>query len=129
MQLYERLKYLRKNILKMTQDEFAKKINLSRSNLGSIETGMVNLTERNMIVICETFEVNEDWLRTGEGEVFREKTDEEEIASYMGRILKNSDVNADFQKRFIKIVSQLDSKSLRILIRFAEILAEENKKN
>lgn len=128
MQVYERLKYLRKSILKMTQDDFAKKLNLSRSNLASIETDKVSLTDRNIILICETFNVNEQWLRTGEGEMFREQSEEEEIASYMGKLLNNSNVNIDFQKRFIKALSKLSIEDWKIIEKFCDQLMLENEK-
>ena len=68
----ERVKYFRKNVKHMTQDEFAKEINLSRSNLGNIETGAVSITDRTLKAICESFNLSEAWLRTGSGPMYRE---------------------------------------------------------
>lgn len=65
----ERIKEIR-NRLDMTQQEFSKKLNMSRSNLCSIEAGRVNLTSRTINDICEKFHINEHWLKTGEGEMF-----------------------------------------------------------
>ena len=41
MDIGERIQYFRKEISKMTQAEFSKKINMSRSNLANIEKGAV----------------------------------------------------------------------------------------
>ena len=70
----ERLRLLRKDILKMSQAEFSNEINISRSNLGNIETGVINATDRVIADICAAFNVSEEWLRTGEGEMMSQKS-------------------------------------------------------
>ncbi len=60
MGIEDRLKQLRKDILKLCQEEFAKKLDISRANMSSIEIGRVALTKRNIKTICEKFNVNED---------------------------------------------------------------------
>ena len=72
MKTYERIKYLRKQVLDLSQDDFSKKINISRSNLGNIETGKINLTERVLSDICRTFQVKKDWITTGIEPIFEE---------------------------------------------------------
>lgn len=128
VELFERLKFFRKSIMKLTQDDFAKQINLSRSNLASIETGKVSLTDRNIILICETFNVNEHWLRTGEGEMFRKQSEEEEIAAYMGKLLNGSNVDTNFQKRFVKALSKLSIEDWKVIEKFCDQLMLENEK-
>ena len=64
-----RIKCLRKKILNYTQDEFAQKINISRANLSSIETGRIAVTDRVITDICREFSINESWLRFGTGEI------------------------------------------------------------
>lgn len=68
----ERIKDLRKNTLHLSQKDFAKQINISRSNLGNIETNKINLTERVLMDICRTFHVNRDWLSKGIEPIFVE---------------------------------------------------------
>ena len=72
LKTYERIKYLRKQVLDLSQDDFSKKINISRSNLGNIETGKINLTERVLSDICRTFQVKKDWITTGIEPIFEE---------------------------------------------------------
>lgn len=72
MEAYERVKYLRKEVLELSQESFSKKINISRSNLGNIETGKINLTERVLFDICRTFHVKQNWLLTGTEPIFEE---------------------------------------------------------
>lgn len=127
MSINERVKMLRKQ-LNLTLEKFGEKISIKKNSLSQIESGKNNLTDRNIILICETFNVNEHWLRTGEGEMFRKQSEEEEIAAYMGKLLNNSNVNADFQKRFIKALSKLSIEDWKIIEKFCDQLMLENEK-
>ena len=69
LNMNEQLRELRKN-LKMTQAEFAAKLEMAQNSYSKIETGENSLTEKNIFLICLIFGVNESWLRTGEGEMF-----------------------------------------------------------
>lgn len=71
--MINRLKQLRKDILKLSQEEFASNIGLKKSAISDIERCKANLTERNIKAICQTFNVNEDWLRNGNEPIFIEK--------------------------------------------------------
>ena len=64
-----RIKELR-SFLKLTQDDFSLNIGLKRSSLSDIERGNAPITERTIITICQIYNVNERWLKTGEGEMF-----------------------------------------------------------
>lgn len=68
----ERIRYFRKILLKLTQEEFAKKINISRSNLANIEKGAVSVTDRVVSDICNAFSVSDEWLRNGTGEIHQD---------------------------------------------------------
>lgn len=72
MKAHERIKDLRKNILHLSQKDFAEQINISRSNLGNIETNKINLTDRVLMDICRTFRVNREWLSNGTEPIFVE---------------------------------------------------------
>lgn len=56
--------------LNITQEQFANTIGISRSSLSEIENATAPITERTIIAISSRFNVNEDWLRTGKGEMF-----------------------------------------------------------
>lgn len=127
MTINERVKYLRK-YLNLTLEKFGEQISIKKNSLSQIESGKNNLTDRNIILICETFNVNEHWLRTGEGEIFREQSEEEEIAAYMGKLLKGSKVDTDFQKRFVKALSKLSIDDWKVIEKFCDKLMEENEK-
>lgn len=66
-----RIKELRK-VLNLTQTEFGAKIGLKPTSMSDIEHGRCNITERVIISICAKFNVNEEWLKTGNGNMFIE---------------------------------------------------------
>ena len=63
IKLNTRILQIRKN-LKLTQQEFATQIGISRSSLSEMELKTAPITERTIISICAKFNVNENWLRT-----------------------------------------------------------------
>lgn len=89
----ERVKYLRKNILHLTQEEFAPRLRISRSNLGGIEINRVGVTERVKEDICSEFNVNMEWLESGKGgddNIFINTTASEKAYNRFGYIMENS---------------------------------------
>ena len=96
MEPYERVRHLRKSMLHMTLEEFASKINMSRSNLGNIETGRICLTERVLSDICRTFHVNPDWITDGAEPLFQENENPLDI-----EIFKLYSVLTDENKKYL----------------------------
>lgn len=118
MDIGQRIKYLRKECLHLTQQEFADALNISRSNEGNIEIGRISVTSRVVASICEKFNVNEGWLKSGDGDVFVELSREEKIAEFVGRVLK--DKEDSFKKRYIEMLSKLDDDGWNALEKIAE---------
>ena len=104
-QLNERIKELRK-ALGLTLDKFGEQVGVKRSAIGNIENGVRGVTEQMFKSICREFNVNESWLRTGEGEMFVQRTLDDEIASFIQTIQLEKDDS--FKKKFIKMLSSLD---------------------
>lgn len=90
IKLNERIKELRKE-LKLTQREFAERLGVSRDTIANIEGGRIDLKDIFTLSICREFNVNETWLRTGEGEMFEELTDQEKIMKYTAMLLSDKD--------------------------------------
>lgn len=61
-----RIRQLRKS-LNLTLREFGERIGLKPSTISDIEQGRCNISDRHIIAICSRFDVNETWLRTGQG--------------------------------------------------------------
>lgn len=117
----ERLKKLRKE-LDLTQQAFADKIGVKRNTVATYEVGKSNPSDAAVSLICKTFNVNEQWLRDGTGEMFIELTRDEQIAAFIGSI---QSVESDsFKKRFISMLSALDESEWQVLEKMVNGLAK-----
>ena len=118
----ERLKKLRKT-LDLTQQELANKIGIARGNIGAYEVGKNAPSDAVISLICKQFNVDENWLRTGEGEMFIKQTRDEQIASFIGTIHSNEDDS--FKKRFVSMLSALDESDWEVLEKMVLMIHEK----
>lgn len=91
--------------LGLNQNDFAQKINLQRNSITLIETGKRNPSDRTISDICSEFNVNENWLRYGEGEMFIKATPE-----LIDQLAVKYQLN-DLEYRFLFEYFKLDSKT------------------
>ena len=118
----ERLNLLRKE-LNLSQDEFGSRIGLTKASISRLENGSNNFTEQTIISICREFNVNREWLETGNGEMFITLTRDEQIAAWVGKCL--ADQSAETQIRILKILSQLPPTYWEVFADFGRRMAEE----
>lgn len=110
----------------LTQEQFAEKINLSRNYLWMLENGSRVPSDRTISDICREFKVNELWLRTGEGEMFKAQTPaSQKIMDFASSIARNDD--EEFRKRFVAMLADLDPADWELLERAAEKLCKTKK--
>lgn len=83
----ERVRTLRKELLKLTMEEFGSRVAVSKSAISLIERGENNVSDRMVKSICREFNVSEAWLRDGVGEPFLTMDRDDEIMAIMGQIL------------------------------------------
>lgn len=117
-----RIKKLRKT-LDLTQAEFASRIGTTQNSLAGYESGRRNPSSSVINNICKEFHVNEAWLRTGSGEMFREMSRDDEIAAFVGDVLR--DETDDFKRRFITALSHLDAAGWDALEKLVEDTARK----
>lgn len=108
----DRIKELRK-YLKLTQQEFGERIGVKANTITSYESGSRTPNNSTILAICKEFNVNEDWLRTGEGAMMKELTRNQEIVEFLGKVMNDPDDAP--RKRFISIISKLDVEEWEIL--------------
>lgn len=86
-----RIKKLRKT-LELTQQEFADRIGMKRNTVANYETGRNDPSASVVSLICREFNVNEEWLRNGTGEIFIEVSEDDEYTRAAASIAQNNDV-------------------------------------
>lgn len=116
----DRIKQIRK-ANKLTQVEFGERIGVKGNTVTNYETGLRNPTDAVMLSICREFNVNEEWLRTGNGEMFIPKIPNDEIANMLADVLKLE--NKDFRKRLLVALSKLDSDGWHELEKFIDSIS------
>lgn len=118
----DRIKKIRKE-LDLTQQEFADKLGIKRNTVATYESGRNEPIDAVISLICREFNVNEEWLRTGNGEMFIERSRDEQIATFVGNILeKESD---SFKRRFIAMLSALDESDWETLEKIVKMMQKE----
>lgn len=113
--MQERLKELRK-ALALTQQEFADKLQISRSNIGSYEAGKNQLSDAVIRLIVKIFYVNEDWLRTGRGPMFLPRERDEQIMDFVASAMSGESDN--FKRRLLSVLARLDEDHWELLERY-----------
>ena len=117
-----RLKILREE-LGLSQEAFGANVGMTRSEIKNLEYQLTTLKEHKFPLICATYNVNENWLRTGEGEMFAALDRDEEIAAFVAQALKGEDDN--FKKRFLSMMSKLTDAEWEMLEQMAKKMAGE----
>ena len=118
----DRIKEARKS-LGLTQDKFGERLGVGRSAISNIEAGSRGVTDQLRLSVCREFNVNEDWMSTGEGSMFVELDEDEEITKFLGDILTDK---PDFRRRLISVLSRMTPDEWALLeAKIRELAAEE----
>ena len=105
--MLNRLKEIRK-LLALTQVEMASSLNIKQSTYSMIEKGQRALTDRTIKTLCYVHNINENWLRTGEGPIFTESL---------------------LDKEFYETFSELTPKSQEYLLEIMKALLKQQNEN
>lgn len=115
----ERIKQLRK-ALDLTQQEFADRIGMKRNSIANYEIGRNTPIDAVIVSICREFNVNEEWLRTGEGEMFCE-IKSNDIIAMASRLLGEKD---PMFEAFVETYSTLSPSDRKVLMDFGVSLVK-----
>ena len=128
MEMYDRIRFLRTEKLHMTQSEFGEVLGVKRDVINNIENNRLKNPEKQeplYRLICQKFDINEEWLRTGEGEMYIEVDKENQLMIWAASVLK--DESDSFRRRFVKALSELGEEEWELIEKFA--LKLHNKEN
>ena len=122
----DRIKQSRKD-LGLTQADFGEKIGVKGNTITTYETGARIPSEAVIHSICREFNVNEAWLRTGEGEMFRPKSRNEELFEFAAKAAEG-DPNS-IQAQLLAVMARLTTDQWEVLAQVAQEFVEETKKS
>lgn len=120
--MQNRIKELR-TFLELSQAEFGAKISVNQSTIAGYENGSRVPMDAVVNSICREFNVSETWLRTGEGEMFLPRSRDDQIASFVGDVMR--DQEPDFRRRFIAALTKFSPDDWAALERMLLILSKE----
>ena len=98
--------------LGIKKSAFADRLNVSQAFVSQLCSGASQPSDRTIADICREFNVNEDWLRTGDGEMFLQRSKDEELAAFFGDVLSGQ---PDFKRRLLAALSRLDEREWDML--------------
>lgn len=122
----ERVKMVRDKA-QLTMEQFGNRIGgVSKSTISNIENDNRNLTEHMLKSICREFDVNEKWLKTGEGDMPRKLSEEEEVASLVSNLLEDGRDNPFFGiiLEIVQTYNELSPASQKVLQEASKKLVE-----
>ena len=94
--------------LGLSQDEFAKRLGFTRGVITNIELKRAEIKPRLISLICQVYNVNEYWLETGNGSMFREVSDiDKAVAFYMSALAGGNAELDTFKQVFVKELAAL----------------------
>jgi transcriptional regulator with XRE-family HTH domain len=118
----ERIKRIR-NSLNISQTDFAQKLSISRSAVCKMESGENYPSEQTIKLMCGEFSINEEWLRTGKGEMFIEKSKDEQIAEMLADIQTGGEDT--FKHRLVSALSKLNKEDWESLEKLIDLINKE----
>lgn len=123
-----RVKTVRKSV-GLTLEKFGERIGITASSVSAIEVGKNNPSEQTIRAICREFGVNEIWLRTGAGEMFRPEEESEELARNLKRLMNGRPDS--LARRAVRVLLRYepDGPEWQVLEKiYTDVLAEAEKK-
>ena len=115
----DRIREIRKHN-HLTQVEFGKQIGVAGNTVTNYENGMREPSNAIICSICRVFGINEDWLRTGEGEMFKPVNKNLQILEYFNDVAELDDTS--FKKKISLALAQLSDEGWQHLEKFLDEL-------
>lgn len=118
----DRFKELRKE-LNVTQQEFADKLKISRNFVAQIEMGSKVPSDRTIDDVCREFNVNEEWLRTGNGDMFVPGIKDKQISAILADVMKSGEDS--FRHRLVSALARLDDEGWDNLEKLIDMISNK----
>ena len=120
----DRIKELRK-ALHLSQTAFGEKIGLGRGSIKGFDEKTTIPSDLTIQLICSVYNVNPDWLMHGVGEMFLDKSVEDELQDFLANVVTDDDES--IRKRFILALSKLDGDDWKTVEKFLDAFAGAQK--
>lgn len=120
--LNQRVKEIRKTN-NLTMDKFGERLGVTKAAVSQWESGTNQISDQMVRSICREFDINEEWLRTGEGEMYLDNSREMELARLTKTLL--SEESDSFKNRLISALARLNEEQWELLAQISEEITKE----
>nr|DAG86584.1 MAG TPA: helix-turn-helix domain protein [Caudoviricetes sp.] len=110
----------------LTKTAFAERLNVSQSFISRLAIGASVPSDRTIVDICREFGVSEQWLRTGEGEMFVRLSREEEITKFLMTVIRDPD--SEFQRQLLATMAKLEPAQWKLMEQMLDDLISQREK-
>lgn len=115
MDIVDRILKIRKDC-NNSQEKFASRLGLSRNFINQVENRKKNVSDRTISDICREFNIREEWLRYGTGEMFEDFSKEEMVVSLLGKVFTDNESEIyNFKLSVFRELGKLDNKDWEFL--------------
>ena len=111
------------NVEQISRTEFAKMLNVTQAYVSKMINKGAIPSDRLIEDICEKFNVREEWLRYGTGEMHVRLTKDQELAEFTARLYKEEE--SSFKRRLISVLRNLSEDEWGLLASIAEKIQKE----
>lgn len=107
----------------LSMEKFGSRIGIGKASISLLESGKNNPSVQTITLICREFGVNEQWLRTGEGEIF-----EQTRASVLDRLSTEYDLSRE-QRSVIEAFLDLDPQERDVILKYVHNVFDRSAKS
>lgn len=116
----ERIKELRKSF-GLTQQKFADRLGLKRQTIAAYEIGNIEPSDSTILLICKEFEINENWLRTGKGEMKAPINEDDRYSHNLSKLAMTDDETII---RWVNMIAETNPDALKEIENFMKKLLD-----
>ena len=114
-------------VLGLKKTEIADRLNVSQAFVSQLCSGAKNPSDRTIADICREFNINEKWLRTGEGEMFQPRSRNEELLEFAAKAAEAGP--GDIRAQLLTVMARLTDDQWQVLADVARQLVSEMDQN
>ena len=106
----------------LTMEKLGARIGISNPSVSTIESGKSNPSNQTVVSICREFGVSELWLRTGEGEMFVQRSMNQTLGLMVNDLMSEADES--FRKRFVAALLELPEETWPEIEKFIKKISQ-----
>lgn len=111
--------------LGMKKTAFAERLNVSQAFISQLCSGIKQPSDRTISDICREFNVSEEWLRTGAGDMFQPKSRNEELFEFAAKVAEGDP--GSIQAQLLAVMARLTDEQWEVLAQVAREFVKEAK--